>query len=115
MRPRADPGATGPDSWTIRWLLCGTCAGWGRPPTSAEFYDAMRTERLDRRQLSVAGVLIDEASFEELVNAHTERAFTWRQLVRAMHQRGCVPAGRVREVNRFARRGEGGGQAAWKS
>ena len=76
----------GPDSRTIRGLLCGACAGWGRPPTSAELYAALRAERLDRRQLSVAGVLINEASFVELVNAHTERVFTWRQT-------GHAPAG----------------------
>lgn len=115
VRPGADPAETGPDSRTIRGLLCGACAGWGKPPTSAELYDALRAERLDRRQGSVAAVLINEASFEELVNAHTERVFTWRQLVRAMHQRDVVPAGRVREVNRFARFGEGGGRSAWSS
>ena len=115
VRPGADPAETGPDSRTIRGLLCGACAGWGKPPTSAELYDALRAERLDRRQRSVAAVLINEASFEELVNAHTERVFTWRQLVRAMHQRDVVPAARVREVNRFARFGEGGGRSAWRS
>ena len=44
------------------------------------------------------------------MNAHTERAFTWRQLVRALHQRDCLPAWRTREVNRFAECGEGNGR-----
>ena len=34
----------------------------------------------------MATVLINEASFEDLVNAHTEGAFTWRQLARGYCQ-----------------------------
>ena len=114
VRPRADPRATGPDSQTVRGLICGACAGWRNPPTSREFYEAMRAERLDDRQRSVVGVLINESTFEEMMNAHTEQAFTWRQLVRAMHQRGCVPAWRVQEVNRFAECGQGNGRETWR-
>ena len=55
-------------------------------------------------------MLINESTFEEMMNAHTERAFTWRQLVRALHQRDCLPAWRTREVNRFAECGEGNGR-----
>ena len=62
VRPGADPGATGPDSQTIRGLICGACAGWPEPPTSRELYEAMRVERLDDRQLSVVGVLISDHS-----------------------------------------------------
>ena len=115
VRPAADPGATGPDSQTVRGLICGACAGWPEPPTSRELYEAMRVERLDDRQLSVVGVLINESTFEEMMNAHTERAFTWRQLVRALHQRDCLPAWRTREVNRFAECGEGDERDTWKS
>ena len=102
IRPDADPEATGPWSQTIRGLLCGACAGWGKPPTSTEFYDAMRAENPTDRQLAIAGVLMNEAGFEELLNAHTEGAFTWRQLVRAGRKRGYVPPGRIRQVNAFA-------------
>ena len=47
-------------------------------------------------------VLINEASFEELVNAHTEGAFTWRQLARAARRQGAVPPLRIRQINAFA-------------
>ena len=38
----------------------------------------MRADNPTRRQRSIATVLINGASFEDLVNAHTEGAFTWR-------------------------------------
>ncbi|MCY4510834.1 MAG: hypothetical protein OXG35_28305 [Acidobacteria bacterium] len=59
-------------------------------------------------------MLINESTFKEMMNAHTERAFTWRQLVRALHQRDCLPAWRTREVNRFAECGEGNGRETWR-
>ena len=67
-----------------------------------------------RRAALRRGVLINESTFEEMMNAHTERAFTWRQLVRALHERDCLPAWRTREVNRFAECGEGNGRETWR-
>ena len=76
VRLDADPDATGPHSQTIRGLLAGACADWRVRPTSVELYHALRADSPTRRQRSMATVLINEASFEELVNAHTEGAFT---------------------------------------
>ena len=47
-------------------------------------------------------VVINEVSFEEIVNAHTEGAFTWRQLARAARGQGAVPSLRIRQINAFA-------------
>ena len=102
IRPDADPDATGPHSQVIRGLLGGACAGWRVRPTSVELYHALRAENPTRRQRSIATVLINEASFEELVNAHTEGAFTWRQLARAAQRQGAVPPLRIRQINAFA-------------
>ena len=98
----ADPDATGPRSQTIRGLLGGACAGWRVPPTSIELYDALRADNPTSRQRSIATVLINEASFEELVNAHTEGAFTWRQLARAARRQGAAAPLRIRLINAFA-------------
>ncbi len=98
----ADPDATGPRSRTIRGLLGGACAGWRVRPTSVELYDALRADDPTNRQRSIAAVLINEASFEDLVNAHTEGAFTWRQLARAALRQGTVPPLRIRQINAFA-------------
>ena len=97
-----DPNATGPNSQTIRGLLGGACAGWRARPTSVELYDALRADNPTNRQRSIATVLINEASFEDLVNAHTEGAFTWRQLARAARRQGTVPPLRIRQINAFA-------------
>ena len=102
VRLDSDPDATGPHSQTIRGLLGGACAGWRVRPTSVELYDALRADNPTRRQRSIATVLINEASFEELVNAHTEGAFTWRQLARAARRQGAVPPLRIRQINAFA-------------
>ena len=102
IRLDADPDATGPHSRTIRGLLGGACAGWRVRPTSVEFYNALRAEHPTNRQRSIATVLINEASFEDLVNAHTEGAFTWRQLARAARRQGTVPPLRIRQINAFA-------------
>ncbi len=102
VRLDADPDATGPYSQTIRGLLGGACAGWRVRPTSVELYDALRADNPTNRQRSIATVLINEASFEDLVNAHTEGAFTWRQLARAARRQGSVPPLRIRQINAFA-------------
>ena len=102
--PDADPVATGPHSQTIRGLLCGACAGWEKPPTSLELYEAMaamRTGDPTRRQRSIAGLLVNEAAFDELVNSHLEGAFTWRQLAIAAHLQNHVPPARIHQINAF--------------
>ena len=47
-------------------------------------------------------MLINEASFEDLVNAHTEGAFTWRQLARAARCQGAAAPLRICLINAFA-------------
>ena len=104
LRPDADPEATGPRSRSVRAVICGRCAGWARPPTPEEVYDAMRATKRTAQQRSAIGVLTQEADFEELVNAHLEGAFTWRQLVRAFQERQYVPRSRAGFLKRLARR-----------
>ena len=93
--------ATGPYSRTIRGLLGGACAGWRVRPTSVALYYALRAANPTSRQRSIVTVL-NEAFFEELVDAHSEGAFTCRQLARAARRRGAVPPLRIRLINAFA-------------
>ena len=104
LRPDADPDATGPRSQTVRSVICGRCAGWARSPRPEEVYEAMRAANRSRDQRSAIGVLTREADFEELMNAHLEGAFTWRQLVRAFQERQLVPRSRAGFLRRFAQR-----------
>lgn len=97
------PGGRGARSGAIRGLLGRSCSGWGRKPTNEEFHAAIRTRFPTPRQQAVANVLITEASINEIFLAYLQGAFTWRQLVRAMHRRDfCAPA-LVHWVNRKAR------------
>ena len=61
-----DQAQVGPKSAVLQGLIDGDCCGWGRPPTSQEFYDAMRADKPSARQKSLAGVLL-RANFWELI------------------------------------------------
>ena len=63
----------------------------------------MRAERPTPRQRNAAGVLVNEADFDELMNAHLEGAFTWRQLARAFQEHGPLPGERTAFLKRLAR------------
>lgn len=92
-------GDRGPESSAIRSLLAGACAGWERPPDSAEFYHAMRAKQPTRRQQTIAGVLIAEGTMNDVLLAYLQGAFTWRQLGRMMHRRGVYSGHLARYVN----------------
>ena len=91
----------GRESSTVRGLLGGGCCGWGRPPDAAELYDAMRTRRPTPRQLAVAGAFIGEAGIDDLLMAHLEGAFTWRQLAAMLHRLGMETSELSPYLNRW--------------
>lgn len=109
LHPDADPARTGPRSQAVRGIICGACCGWTTPPTSEEVYEAMRAVDKTARQRAAATVLTHEADFVDLMKAHTERAFTWRQLARALREHGGQPPERAAMVARL------GGSTPWKS
>ena len=72
-------------SRAVRTRLCRSCAGWRRPPSSEEFYAAVRSPAPTERQCAVLETWAAEAEWHELLAAWTEHAYTWRELVRALH------------------------------
>ena len=106
LRPHADPAETGPESRAVRIVIRRRCCGWRNRPTSREVYDALRADNPTGRQLAVMTVVLNAATFSEMVLAHLEGAFTWRQLARAMHRHRCSPPRRARQIAFFARRSE---------
>jgi hypothetical protein len=104
IRRHADPRQTGPESHTVRGILCGACAGWRIAPTSQEFYEAVQAEKPTPRQLSIVGAVAIESSWTELISSHLERAFTWQQVVHSLQARGWCPPERAHEINRFRKR-----------
>ncbi len=96
------PEDTAENSITVRLRLARSCAGWGERPTSAEFYDAIRTENPSRRQRTILHVFAQEAEWDELVSAWAEGAYTVRELVGALHRAGHAQCRAARVINRWA-------------
>lgn len=95
-------GGRGPQSSIIEDLLAGACAGWKQRPSAAEFHAAMRAAAPDARQRAIAGVLIKEGTLDQVLLAQLQGAFTWRQLVRRMHETAVCDPALTRYVNRWA-------------
>ena len=100
--PESGNEGRGPESDAIRGLIAGSCCGWEEPPTSAEFYEAMRSTAPTERQDMVAGTLVAEASNDTLALAYLQGAFTWRQVAAALRRRGAYSSRQARYVNLHA-------------
>lgn len=81
-------GRRGPESPTVEGVLTSSCCGWSRRPDAREFFEALRADRPTSRQLAVGCAFINEADIDQILTAHLEGAFTWRQLALLMHRSG---------------------------
>ncbi len=88
-------------SRVIAARFTSSCAGWRQPPTSQEFYAAVRADPPSARERDILEAWITETTSDEIVAAWAEQVFTLRELVSALHRAG-VPAGRwTRKLNRW--------------
>ena len=94
----------GPECEVITGLLTGACCGWREKPSTAEFYEAMRTTVRNARQRAIVRVLITEATTDTIALGYLDGAYTWQQLARAMHEQKHYRAELARYVNKHARR-----------
>ena len=92
----------GANAGAITGLLAGSCCGWGRKPSAAEFHDAVRETEPTPRQRAIINVLIAEASNDTIALAYLQGAFTWRQLATAMRRHGNYSPRLARYVNLHA-------------
>ena len=99
-----DPGDSRERSLAVRLRLARSCAGWREPPTSDEFYRAVRAERPDRRQVAILRVWVTEGDWQELIQGWAERAYTLRQLVHSLHRAGLRRCRAARVLNGWAAR-----------
>ena len=95
---------TGRHAAAVRRRIMSSCAGWKQRPTTCEFYDAVRAEHPTRCQRAIVDMWGREATFYELLEAWAQRAYTDRQLVRALHLTGFDCGDRIREINQWARK-----------
>ena len=105
IRPDLNPERTGPQAQAIRGILCSSCAGWKEWPTSTEFYEAVQSTNPDARQRSIVAAIGLGADWVDVVTAHLQRAFTWRQMVRTLHLIGFCPPDRASELNGWRKPG----------
>ena len=100
--PALDPALTGRRSHAVRWRIARSCCGWAEPPTTGEFYDAFHTDAPDQRQKSIIYMWGTEATFTELFEAWAQHAYTFRDLVRALHLADFPWPDRIAEINQWA-------------
>ena len=99
-----------PDAGTGRHAVAVTPADHERlrrletAPTTGEVYNTVRAEHPTRRQRAIVDMWEREATFYELLEAWAQRAYTDRQLVRALHLAVFDCADRIREINQCARK-----------
>ena len=94
----------GRDAWAVHRRIMSSCAGWKERPTAAEFYDAIRANEPTDRQKAIIRMWGAEATLEDLVEASAQHAYTFRQLVRALHRAGFTCGSRIRTFNGWARK-----------
>ena len=98
-----DPRDSRERSLAVRIRLARSCAGWSEPPTSEEFYRAIRAERPDGRQAAILRVWVTETDWQELMQGWAERAYTLRQLVGSLHRAGVHRCRAARILNGWRR------------
>lgn len=101
---RGEQPEIGPKSGAVAARLTRSCAGWTKPPTAQEFFAAIRARELTKRQRHLIATWLFEATNEDIIQAWLEEAYSFRELVRAIHNAGAegdYPE-RNRELNQFA-------------
>ena len=105
FRRLCDPGTpTGRNAEAVRRRIMSSCEGWGKRPTPAEFYDAIRVAKPTNRQQSIVHMWGLEATTADLLEAWVQRAYTLRELVQALHRADFACGARIRVINQWARR-----------
>ena len=80
------PEKTGPNSATVSRRIAKSCAGWIRPPTAREFYEAVHAPEPTERETGIIGMWVCEATMDEILLACAEGAYTLRELIKAIHR-----------------------------
>ena len=90
------------ESETVFHRISSSCAGWKQPPTTGEFYEAIRADEPDQRQRAMISMWIQEATNDEILLAWAEEVYTVRELVAAIHKTGHDYSDLNVEINRLA-------------
>ena len=94
---------TGKNSSAVRSRFMSCTAGWPVPPTSEDLYIALRADEPSSRQKAVTRTWLAEAAYREIMLAWLEEAFSWRELVAAVHRVEYQRNDLNRYLNQFAK------------
>lgn len=94
----------GRNAWAIHRRIMSSCAGWAQRPTADEFYEAVRARTPSDRQKTIIRMWGAEATVAEIIEAWVQRAYTWRELVAALHRAQFTYGPRIRIINRWAQK-----------
>lgn len=100
--PGIDPAETGRRARAVAARIGSSCAGWAKPPTPAEFYDAVRAEEPSERQKAIVLMWVSEATTHEIMAAWAQHAYTFRQLARAAARAGLTYPASIQQLNYIA-------------
>ena len=100
--PGTDPAETGRRARAVAARIGSSCAGWAKPPTPAEFYDAVRAEEPSERQKALVLMWVSEATTHEIMAAWAQHAYTFRQLARAAARAGLTYPAPIEQLNYIA-------------
>lgn len=102
LLPDAGQETLGERSGSISAHMASTCAGWGRRPSSLEFYAAIRAQKPTERQRNILLQWTQEAFPSAVFDAWAEGVYTLRQLVSALERAGIRTCRLARVINKFA-------------
>ena len=94
----------GENSPTVAGRLRMSCAGWTKVPSAQEFYQAVHDPTGSERETAILLTWYHEADTLEHAKARLEGAYSWRELVQALHRVGLTRGEGARRLNRFCTR-----------
>lgn len=93
---------TGPDSAAVQARFVSCTSGWPNPPSAGELYRAIRSEKPTPREATIIRAWLREATYSDFLLAWVEEAYSWRDLVAAIHRVGYRRNGLNRHLNQLA-------------
>lgn len=97
------PSETGPRSRTVEAVLRVCSAGRKHIPRPEDFHRAIHAPLGTAKETGILLTWYHEAHLSDVVNARLEGAYSWRELVRALHRVGLKHGPGARRLNWFAR------------
>lgn len=111
--PRVDHSRMRDKSRAVALRIGLSFAGARHQPTTEEFYAAVHAQAPTEAQRSLVYAWVLQATEMDLIHAWVEQAYSWRQLVRALHHAEFDVYSQIRIINDFASRGECSGVRLW--